>query len=30
MDHGKVWFQADENGLRLTSINHDMAWVEID
>ena len=30
MDRGKVWFQADEKGLRISSINHDMPWLASD
>jgi len=26
LDNGKVWFEAGERGLRLVTINHDLAW----
>lgn len=30
MDLGKVWFDPDENGLRLRVIDHDMPWLSAD
>ena len=30
MDRGKIWFSADEKGLRISSINHDLPWLSPD
>ena len=30
MDNGKVWFEAGESGLRLSGINHDIPWKQLD